>query len=304
MKKTLIALAAVAATGAAFAQSSVTLYGVADVAVGDNNVAGTKLRALANGGYNNGNSRLGVRGTEDLGGGLKAVFNFEQGINIANGATDANTFQRAAFVGLTGGFGEIHAGRRLTPHFFAKAAYELTGTANYSVLASQFGYGGATRRDAMVTYKTPNMGGFTATIGHVLEGNNAAKPFELNAIYAAGPLTVAFGYDKSSGAKASTSLGGKYDFGGFVVAGSYQNSAGGNGRKGFTVGASANVGPVTLTGDIARATNAGFKNTDFLLEAKYPLSKRTFVYAIYQRDGGIGGAASVNGYALGLRHNF
>ena len=110
MKKTLIALAAVAATGAAFAQSSVTLYGVADIGLAKTNKAGLgygndSLQATANGTLNNGNSRLGVRGVEDLGGGLKASFNFEQGINLANGATDAVTWQRAAFAALSGNFG-------------------------------------------------------------------------------------------------------------------------------------------------------------------------------------------------------
>ena len=78
MKKTLIALAAVAATGAAFAQSTVTLYGVADVSVAK--ATGAKVAASASGLLNNGNSRLGVRGSEDLGGGMKANFNFQAGV--------------------------------------------------------------------------------------------------------------------------------------------------------------------------------------------------------------------------------
>ena len=119
MKKTLIALAAVAATGAAFAQSSVTLYGVADVAVGKTNNAGLgltsdKFQAIASNVLNNGNSRFGLKGSEDLGGGLKANFNYEGGINIANGAGNTSggqLFSRAAWVSLSGGFGELRAGR-------------------------------------------------------------------------------------------------------------------------------------------------------------------------------------------------
>lgn len=318
MKKTLIALAAVALTGAAFAQSSVTLYGVADIAVGDTNAktpAGAnadEFRALANSGMNNGSSRIGFRGTEDLGGGLKAGFNFEQGVSLANGATDANTFQRAAFVSISGGFGEVAAGRRLTPAFFAKAAYELTGTANYSVLGKQFGYstagtGAGARRDGLVTYTTPNFGGITATVGTVFEGNNASKPMEFNVIYRGGPMVVAFQMDSASntaaGFKRGASIGASYNLGVAKVAASYQDPAGPN--KGFTLGASAPVGPVTLTADVARRTDAGNKNTDFLLEAKYALSKRTFAYAVYQNDGqAAAGAKAINAYALGLRHNF
>ena len=129
MKKTLIALAAVAATGAAFAQSSVTLYGVADVAVGKTNQAGLnlasdKFQAIASNTLNNGTSRYGFRGVEDLGGGMKAGFNFEAGISLTTGAgnlSGGQAFSRAANVSLMGGFGEIRAGRSLTPSFYSVA---------------------------------------------------------------------------------------------------------------------------------------------------------------------------------------
>ena len=125
MKKTLIALAAVAATGAAFAQSSVTLYGVADAGIVKTNKAGLgytndKLQLSTNNTLNNGNSRLGVRGVEDLGGGLKASFNFEQGLSLDNGAAgtfSGGAFGRAAYMALAGGFGEVSMGRRLNPAF-------------------------------------------------------------------------------------------------------------------------------------------------------------------------------------------
>lgn len=308
MKKTLIALAAVVATGAAFAQSSVTMYGVADISVGDDNVAGTKFRAFANSLMNNGNSRLGVRGTEDLGGGLKASFNFEQAVNLANGATDANTWQRAAWMELSGGFGAIRAGRSLSPSFYGIATYELTGTANYSALANQFGFGAGTRNNAMITYTTPDMSGLTASVGTILSGNDAdaaraglQNKYDLNVIYKAGPVAAALTYGKVQGSEKSWSLGGSYNLGVATVAASYQDPTGP--KKGFTLGVSAPVGPVILTADIARATSGG-KNTDFVLEAKYPLSKRTFAYGVFLRDGAPTGGTSVNSYAVGVRHNF
>ncbi len=321
MKKTLIALAAVAATGAAFAQSSVTLYGVADVAVGKTNAAGLglandKFQAIASNVLNNGNSRFGLKGTEDLGGGLKAGFNFEGGINIANGAGNTSggqLFSRAANVSLMGGFGEIRAGRSLTTSFYSVAAWELTGTANYSVVANQFSFGGyGPRESALVMYNSPKFGGLSFSASTVLKANGALNgyadksKYDLAIGYAAGPLTAGFAYNKISGADASYVLGGKYDLGTFAVAGSYNNVGvtGADDKKGFTLGVSAPMGPVTLTADIARATNSAYKNTDFLLEAKYALSKRTFAYAVYMRDGAMAGGKSVNGYSVGLRHNF
>lgn len=317
MKKTLIALAAVAATGAAFAQSSVTLYGVADVAVGKTNQAGLglasdKFQAIASNTLNNGTSRYGFRGVEDLGGGMKAGFNFEAGISLATGAgnlSGGQAFSRAANVSLMGGFGEIRAGRSLTPSFYSVASWELTGTANYSVVANQFSFAGAGPRDnALVMYRSPSFGGLTVDVGTILKGNDAAatagdqSKLDLGATYAAGPLTASLAYNKVSGAVKNVALGAKYNFGTFAVAGSFQDPAGV--KKGFTLGVSAPVGPVTLTADLARATDSANKNTDFLLEAKYALSKRTFVYGVYMKDGGTAGVKSTNGYAVGVRHNF
>ena len=118
MKKSLIALAVLAASGAAMAQSSVTLYGVADAGV-------TYLNGADNwSGVTSGNnltSRLGFRGTEDLGGGLKANFVLEGGFNLDNGdgasgyagakAGEGFQFKRRSTVGLSGGFGEVRMGR-------------------------------------------------------------------------------------------------------------------------------------------------------------------------------------------------
>lgn len=313
MKKTLIALAAVAATSTAFAQSTVTLYGVADASLGKQTDKSAAL--AANGVMNNGSSRLGVRGSEDLGGGLKATFNFEQGINIGNGATDVvrnssgvitanTTFARAATVGLSGGFGAVNLGRRLTPSFFGVAAWELTGTANYSVVANQFSFAGAgSRNDNEISYTTPSFGGFTATLGTVLKGNrtDGESKIDLNAIYRAGPLTAALSYNKIGSAK-NTAIGAKYNFGGFAVAGSLQDPNGN--AKGFTLGASTAFGPVNLVLDIARDTFA--KDTDVLLEAKYSLSKRTTAYAALLNDGDNKRAAtaSKSNLGLGIRHNF
>lgn len=303
MKKTLIALAAVAATGAAFAQSSVTLYGVADAAITKTNNGGETMLS-GNSKLNNGSSRLGVRGVEDLGGGLKASFNFEQGINIGTGATDSNTFQRAAYLALSGGFGEVYAGRRLSPSFYGIAAWELTGTAIYSATAAQFAFGGAgSRNNSMIAYTTPNFGGVTATIGTVLKGNDAStadglqSKIDMNVIYQGGPIAAALTYNKVKDAEKNWSLGASYDLGVAKIAASYQDPAGD--RKGFTIGASAPMGPVTLTFDIARVTS-GVKETDYLLEAKYAISKRTFTYAAFLRDG----LTKTNGLGVGIRHNF
>lgn len=308
MKKSLIALAVLAASGVAMAQSSVTLYGVADLSLAK--ADGISAQMSGNGVMNNGNSRLGVRGVEDLGGGLKASFNFEQGLNAESGAADATAWQRNAWLALSGGFGRFQMGRSLSPSFFGVAAWELTGAANYSAVGSQFNWNNGLRNNSMFQYTTPNMGGFSATVGYLMKPDNGGNAkYDLNAIYANGPLAAALSYNKTNTMKGNMALGASYDFGMAKVAGSIQNNAGPS--KGFTIGATVPVGAFAVTLDIARENGSGMKNTDFLLEGKYALSKRTFAYAAYYKDGDSNGAAA-GGYntgakshfGLGLRHNF
>jgi predicted porin len=302
MKKTLIALAAVVATGAAFAQSSVTLYGVADASIVKSTDVSTQMSS--SGAFNNGNSRWGVRGSEDLGGGLKAGFNYEAGLKLTDGSANTSggeQFSRAAWMSLSGGFGDLRLGRSLTPAFYGIAAWELTGTANYGVVGSQFGYFN-TRASSQIMYTTPNFAGVKVSVGHILKGNNAADlgRTSLNTTYNNGPVVVGLAYDKLSGAESSKSLGAAYNFGAFKVAGSLQDPAGV--AKGFTIGGGATFGAVSLVLDIARDTEA--KDTDLLLEAKYALSKRTFAYAAVVRNGKGEAPTNVNNLALGVRHNF
>jgi len=142
MKKSLLALAVAGAfSGAAFAQSSVTLFGIADTGYtyvkGDGN---GNIKGMSNSGLNS--SRIGVRGSEDLGGGLKANFWFEGSVNTDSGsgaATNTNnqasgssgtgfSFNRRMFVGMSGGFGEFRLGRNYTPMFMQVTSNDPFGT--------------------------------------------------------------------------------------------------------------------------------------------------------------------------------
>ena len=310
MKKSLIALAVLAASGVAMAQSSVTLYGVADLGLVKSN--GISAQMSGNGTMNNGNSRLGVRGVEDLGGGLKASFNFEQGINAESGKTDANTFQRAAWLGLSGNFGSVRLGRSLSPSYYGMAAWELTGAANYSAAANQFGFVAAgSRNDSQFAYTTPSFGGFSATVGYIMKPDNGGNAkYDLNVIYANGPIAAALSYNKVKDFKGNASLGGSYDFGVAKIAASWQDGyKGGRGiegqqkQSGFTIGGTVPVGAFSVTLDIARDTKA--KDTDVVVEGKYALSKRTFAYAAYYKDGEKKlTTGAKNHLGLGIRHNF
>src|SRR6478672_3432338 len=140
MKKSLIALAVLAASGAAMAQSSVTLFGVVDATYAYGNGSVANRSQLTNSGYNS--SRLGFRGVEDLGGGMSASFWLEAGLNNDNGTggvTNTNNqaatstggglvFNRRSTVSLNGGFGEVRLGRDYTPQFWNLTIYDPFGT--------------------------------------------------------------------------------------------------------------------------------------------------------------------------------
>lgn len=338
MKKSLIALAVLAVSGAAYAQSSVTLYGVADAGVGAINKkwndadsdAPKGIQFTSGSMVNNGNSRIGLRGVEDLGSGLKVGFNFDQGIDLDDGTLlNGSTWGREANVWVGGdSWGRVKLGRSLTPSYYGLAAYELTGAANYSVVGNTYGFVGAgSRNNSQFSYASPNWGGFGFEVGYVSKNDRAddGNKWDANITYKNGGLGVGLSGNKVSGTKANYAAGAKYDFGSFAVAGSFQENrnyrfAGGAApgtafaggfpisgdytRRGVTLGGTARFGAASLTVDLTRDLKhklAGVdqkKYTNGLVEGKYALSKRTFVYGAYLRLEG------TNNWGLGMRHNF
>lgn len=322
MKKTWIALAAVACASTSFAQSSVTLYGVADAAVGrvktpfpvDNS---GKLEFLSGSMMNNGTSRVGLRGVEDLGGGSRVGFNFEQGLDLDNGGTASTVWGRAANVWVGGNWGRVQLGRALTPSYNGMLVYELTGMANYSLLAGAYGAGASFDdfNSSQILYGSPKWGGFGFEVAYVSKNDTGANKWDMNLTYQGGPLSAGFSANKKSGNQANFGLGAKYDFGSFVVATSFQNARSVDRypadagafeyrRRGVSLGGTAKFGAASLTLDVTRdlkhEVNNGDlkKRTNALLEAKYALSKRTFIYGAFLRFDGD------NNYGVGVRHNF
>lgn len=249
MKKSLIALAVLAASGAAMAQSSVTLYGIVDANVGYVNHAG----AAGNSAYGVGNSgnatsRLGFRGVEDLGGGLKAKFTLEGALLNDVGNSSGFDFKRESTVGLAGGFGEVRLGRELTPTFRAINKYDVfnaAGVGRYLGFQDWYGAGetvakggigqadvNSVRASNMITYATPNFSGFNASVAYAFD-EKANTTFSKAGRYAGGmvgydngPLsvtaayatlkTVALGF---AGDRDTYSIGASYDFGAAKVTG-------------------------------------------------------------------------------------
>ena len=213
MKKTLLAIAALAATSGAFAQSSVTLYGVVDASV--ERVKGTDgVTRLSS--DNLATSRLGFKGTEDLGDNLRANFALETAVKVdtgANGNTAAgNTvrfFDRAAWVGLQGGFGEVRLGRIDSSIGALAGDTKILGAQAYDDFKiAKTRAGDSYRRvDNAITYLLPTfLPGLTAQLqyatsvgtpavaGTETANVDAGKAYGLNIKYLAGPFSAGLGY--------------------------------------------------------------------------------------------------------------
>lgn len=191
-KKKLIALAVAGlATVPAFAQSSVTIYGIVDAGYsyrGDNIKDSVSNRSGIDSGISNG-SRLGFKGTEDLGGGLKAGFVLEQGVSVDTGESgQGRTFGRQSFVNLSGGFGTVALGRQYAPQHVFQGTYDPFGKGNVGQAHNV--YYSDTRLDNLLAYVSPNWGGLSVVAGYTFnaignesKGNNTGDTALANTSY-------------------------------------------------------------------------------------------------------------------------
>lgn len=249
MKKTFFAVTVVGVVMPAFvqAQSNVTLYGRLN----------TSFESQGESGFSSGSamrsnaSRFGVRGTEDLGGGLKAIFAIESGLNSDSGASGFGGALRQSFVGFSGGFGSAIVGRIDGNHPFMVSSpmNKIAGlgiyTVNHDIGSSGITSGGAKqlgittkdRASNAFAYATPNMGGFTVAGRVALEGPEDAqtginagnsheqdiRSYMLSGHYDKGPLAVGLAFEsvswRNSAAAGADAYKGKwltsahYDFG-------------------------------------------------------------------------------------------
>lgn len=336
MKKTLIALAAVAATGAAFAQSSVTLFGVVDLNIRNVKQGGESLTSMSQDGI--ASSRLGFRGVEDLGGGMKAGFWLEAGLNPDTGTPNGLQFQRRSTVSLMGNFGEVRLGRDYVPTFWNHTVYDPFGTNGVGSSVNTFstlGSGATTlvRANNSLGYFLPNFGGFSGQFMYALKESKAANtPNEYTGIrltYAAGPLSVGLatateGSSVETDSFKRTNIGASYDFG--VAKPMAQYTVGKFGArevKHLMVGVVAPVGPGNIKASYTRsdynpAAGDGDAN-QIALGYDYNLSKRTAVYGTFSRITNKNGGSSFGlnpnaaaqtangkstGFEFGVRHTF
>ena len=308
MKKSLLALAVLGAfAGAASAQSSVTLYGKLDL--GFAKEAGKADKQVRDGS----SSRLGFRGVEDLGGGLKAMFQIEHRFNPDTGTVTNTAFWHGlSTVGLGGSFGTVNLGRQYT------AAFSLAT----DVIDPFGGYTVAGLRDESLTksvarLRTDNSVRYDGAFGGLKVAADIAetpaggvdRPYSVAAQYAAGPFMVAASYDNPTGANDNlATLGGSYTFGPAKV------SLGiGRGDNNSNVRVKQALAGVTVSVGAAGQVLAGYAQEEVgtadatkkvSLGYRHNLSKRTQLYTDVTRVNDLLSKTEKTGYDFGVIHTF
>lgn len=241
-------VAALMLAGPALAQSSVTLYGIVD-AYGQVLDGRSSVARIGSGGLSS--SRFGFRGSEDLGGGLRAVFTLESGLNVDDGTISQGGvfFGRQAFVGLESDWGRLTAGRQYSSTYYATLDYSIFGNQTVgpstAVIGGFAGYepvrgaapgalppatgatgsGSPARINNSLRYESPSWNGLKASVlygaGEVAGGTSDSRVFDLGLRYASSGFDVMLSYldDRARGATSATStdastttLAGSYTF--------------------------------------------------------------------------------------------
>jgi predicted porin len=287
MKKTLVAIAALAVVGAASAQ--VTLYGKIDATArasttgksGAAPVADLTKFSIDSAGLSG--SRWGVKGSEDLGGGLKASFQLEQGFSVDTGNNSSNdrAFHRQAYVTLGGGFGSLSLGRQYGTIDNVMGYLDVQGYATNSAMGAAFAGGahsdgtdGSGRINNSLVYTTPSVSGFTGVVhyapGEDKTATKAATAYSgFYAMYSAGPLFVMGGYEQRgsqavSAAAAVAAVPGNAGTAAVTAKAAATISGG-------MIGATYDLGSVKLSGAIENGKTTGASDFGYMIGAAIPM---------------------------------
>lgn len=326
MKKIIAAAVAAAVIAPASVMAAgPTLYGKIHTSVDykDNNGKGSENTDYSEWSLSSNSSRIGVKGSEDLGNGMKVGYLIEWGVSMDGDGKDLNTRNRA--VTLSGDWGTALAGKWDTPFKTVGRKLDLFGdkigdTRSLSKFSTT-----DNRAKNVVAYVTPNMSGFTATVAYIFDAgtgniggieysgdNSDNNAYSFNAIYKNGPIMIAGAYvDYNDDGQASTNtdnataarIGGSYKFGDFKILASYtdfesQNFVKDNDTSMYTLGGAYKMGNNTIKlqySDIddsdlktcgATGTESCKDGSDmWSIGLDHKMSKRTTVYAAYASTG-------------------
>ena len=317
--------AALAVPGAALAQSTVTLSGLLDVSAGQSRPVGSAARTwnVDNGQMTT--SWFGVSGSEDLGGGLSALFTLQSFMRADTGASGrfgADTFwARNAFVGLaSSSLGRVTIGRNTTPFFVTTLSFNPFGDSfGYSSSIRHYFTSGTLSGDSgwsdSVLYTSPKFGGATLQLFAAAgEAGSNGRNHGVNLRWGAGAFDSALSWQdvKKDGATAvadtkSWQAAATYDFGAAKLFGQFgkvDNRTSGNEYDIAGLGASVPVGNgkvLAQWGQIKPET--GVKRKTFSAGYDHFLSRRTDLYLVAMSDK-VDGQSSGSAFSIGVRHRY
>lgn len=306
VKKVLPAAILLGLAGAA--QAQVSVYGLIDVNYSKNEFVGEEKAKLHSGGDGGGNggdhgnstTRFGIKGSTDVGSGIKANFNLQSaGIDANGGQGDsAYLFGRQAWLGFSGSFGEVRLGRQDSVPFQAMGEYDFNGQSNGVTSAySGVGVWATGRQSRSIQYMSPTMSGFSAHVGLQVNGKDDPEVGNFNGSgqvsdgvpytqkdapsiavkYAQGDLSVGAAYEgkRTSIGEDFASVAASYDFKVVKVMAGYTDA--GNSASGPTVGIVAPVAGFTVGAHYAKNTEA---DKDAVLEVfvNKEIFKNTYAY--------------------------
>lgn len=313
MMKKLIPAAVLMAMGAA-AQADVTLYGLIDMSYGKNEIAfpGQKDDFFSGGdnGSSQGNStsRFGLKGSTSVGSGIKANFKLESAGIRSNGAVGMDGqafFNRQAWAGFSGSFGEVRLGKQDDVIFQTVIGYDANGAANAASAWANAGTNifGVGRQDRSLQYISPKLAdAFTVHVGFQPKGNVASAEDNFGAAlnYAGGPLSVSVATQSKTtiGGESVSVIVGSYDFGMAKVALGYAD--GGKAGKGTSFGIVAPVAGFNVGLNVSKKDDTnGTTATEFFVNKE--IFKSTYAYFDY---GNVDKPKSRDAYAVGVIYVF
>lgn len=301
IKKNLMAATVIGATlaiasSAALAQSNVTVYGQVSQALEKKTDKPTSLNTPSFGSY------IGFKGTEDLGGGLAAYFEFRNNFDADTGVSGTPLWTEKSFVGLKGAFGSVQVGR------FLNAYDDISFKAIGDSVANQNGLTYSGRDDNSIGYYSPNFNGFSFAATTALKESSATTKnvSSVNLAYANGPLKVAAAYENASGKPGighnSTLIGARYNFDALSVLGDYAKASNGSDASNLRVGVSAPIGLGFAKAAYSKGKNS-YYDKQFGIGYWYFLSKRTMLFTDANRTKDTAGS-STNAFDVGINHSF
>jgi predicted porin len=289
MKKSLTALALAGVFASAAQAQTLEMYGIVDMGfVQERGGSAGNISKLTSGAQSG--TRIGFKGTEDLGNNLKALFVLETGIAADQGGFNQNNiaFGRQSFVGLQSDMGTVTLGRQYTPYFLTMLVGDPFAAGMAGAAQNMLMPGSNIRMNDTVKYTSPVFGGgFSGEVaygfGEVAGGIGKSQQLGAFLGYSSSPVNVRLGYLKKNNATNTD------DATNYILAANWDIKV-------------AKLFAAVTDNNEAALVPSRYNSQDYLVGVQVPFNKHTFIASYIYKDGGTGTAGNANQVALGYTY--